>query len=129
MKRALILCIALAACGTPQQQCIGGVTRDLRIIDRLIIETQGNLDRGYGYREQTVYRTVRVPCDFGPIRRDGKRGYRRMCLEQEPDTIRRPTAIDLTAEKSKLDGLLRKRAQLDRQVRPAIAQCQQQYPE
>ena len=56
MKRLTFLALAaLAACGTPQEQCINRNTRDLRTVDRLIAEAEGNLQRGYAYETITVY--------------------------------------------------------------------------
>ena len=56
MKRLLsIALLALAGCGTPQEQCINRNTRDLRTVDRLIVETQGNLQRGYALETVTRY--------------------------------------------------------------------------
>jgi hypothetical protein len=45
MKRALLSLLLLTACGTPQEQCINSVTRDMRVVDRLIAETEANLAR------------------------------------------------------------------------------------
>ena len=46
--RWVLSLIPLAACGTPQEQCIGAATRDMQVVNRLIAEVQGNLARGYG---------------------------------------------------------------------------------
>ena len=56
MKRLTFpVLVLLAACGTPQEQCIRYNTRDLRTVDRLIAETEGNLDRGYAIETITEY--------------------------------------------------------------------------
>ena len=52
----------VAACGTPQEQCIGRATREIRTVDRLMSEVQGNLDRGYGYEYITVFELDYVEC-------------------------------------------------------------------
>ena len=39
--------LILFACGTPQEQCIAGSTRDARVVNDLIRETEANLARGY----------------------------------------------------------------------------------
>lgn len=133
MRKSLILLALLAACGTPQERCIGGVTRDLRTVDRLIEETEGNIRRGYAYQETTVYVTRWVRCDGPP--RPPKEGQPaeppkpRMCLDDEPQTVRKAVAIDLAAEAKKLEGLKAKRAQLAKAAEPAIRQCRAQYPE
>ena len=59
MRPALMILpfLALAACATPREQCIGQATRDLRVLNSLIAETQGNLARGYAIEEQQEVRT------------------------------------------------------------------------
>jgi len=123
MKRtALLMLLLLTACGTPQEQCISAAIRDIRVVDRLIREAEGNLQRGFGYEDVTVIETDYVPCgtEAQPNRR---------CLIREPVTERRPVAIDLAAEQRKLDQLKAKRRQQDRAVTPVIAQCKADNPE
>lgn len=131
----LPLCLLLVSCGTPQEQCIARETRDLRVVDKLITETEGNLARGYAFEEITIYRTAWVQCssivllpsvDGGPPRPSAAP---RLCLEDEEDTITRPKAIDLAAEQSKLSGLKAKRKQLSVAANRSIAACQKAYPE
>ncbi len=128
--KALSLLILLAACGTPQERCINGVTRDQRTLDRLIAESEGNIRRGYAYEEETVYVPVWEPCWYGPPVAEGQKPRPpRMCMEEEARTTRKAVAIDLKAEARKLEGLKAKRAQLARASAPAVAQCRAQYPE
>ena len=64
MKRILVagLMVALAGCSTPQDRCIGSVTRDLRVVDRLIAEAEGNLARGYAYETVVVRQPTFIDC-------------------------------------------------------------------
>jgi hypothetical protein len=129
----LIPLLVLVACGTPQQRCINGVTRDLRIINDLIEETELNLARGYELEEYTVIRTAWVAC-YPPVvvtTSDGQQVVQpaRMCLEDYEDTLTRPRAIDPVTERNKLKGLKDRQAALSRQAEPAIAQCRALYPE
>ena len=129
MKR--ILCaslLILSACGTPQEQCIGAATRDTRVVDRLIIETQGNPARGYGYETVTVYVPEWQDCTPNPTATKPE-PKPRMCLEQVPQATRRAVALDLAAERAKLTGLQQKRAQQAKAAAGAVAQCKAQYPE
>jgi hypothetical protein len=124
--------LLLAACGTPQQQCINRETRDLRVVERLIAETQGNLARGYGFEEVTVFTTEYVDCTPQVVVPEGQPApavARRLCLEDVPETVRRPVAIDLVAEQRKLDSLITKRRDLTARAQTAIAACQAAYPE
>lgn len=119
----------LAACGTPQEQCINRGTRDLRTVERLIVETQGNLDRGYALETVTRYEDYWDTC-FDAVVVDGQTQYKpRMCLQERSYTEERPKAIDLTAEAKKLDSLKVKRTELARAAEPVIAQCKAEYPE
>ncbi len=129
MKRLLLpTVLILSACGTPQEQCIGAATRDIRVVDRLIAETQGNLTRGYGYENVTVYITEWQNCTPASTP-ENPEPKPRMCLENRPQTARQPVALDLAAEKAKLIGLKQKRAQQAKAAESAINQCKAQYPE
>jgi ribulose bisphosphate carboxylase small subunit len=128
----LALAGVLAACGTPQEQCINGQTRDLRNVERLIADTQAALARGYGYESVEVTDTRWVVCGYDEVGTDGngKAVLRaRYCFDDYTRTERRPVAIDPVAEKRKLDGLVRKRAELLRAAQPVIAECKARFPE
>lgn len=130
MKRLTFLALAtLAACGTPQEQCISRNTRDLRTVDRLIDEAEGNLARGYAFETITVYEDYWTYCPM-PAPVEGQPAPKpRMCLDERPVTEQRPKAIDLNEEARKLDSLKAKRKELARQAEKAIAACKAQYPE
>ena len=125
----------LAACGTPQEQCIARETRDLRVVDKLIIETKGNLARGYAFEDITISRTVWVRCEpivLQPASENAPApapAAPRLCLDDQEETITRPKAIDLTAERSKLSGLTSKRKELIAAANRSIAACKKAYPE
>lgn len=129
MKRYLALpLLVLAACGTPQEQCISAGTRDLRVVDRLIAESEGNLKRGYGYQEVTVYMPRWLDCT--PRATEANPNPEpQMCLEDVPQTSRKPVALDLAAEASKLKGLRAKRAELAKAAERLAAECRAKYPE
>lgn len=119
----------VAACGTPQEQCIARSTRDLRVVEQLIAESERNLARGYAVVETTEWRTDWEPCGPLLVDKNGKVLPRRMCLEDVPETVRRPKAIDLNAEAATLAQLKAKRLSLSRAAEPAIATCRRAYPE
>ena len=130
MKRIVIMgvLLALAGCGTPQQQCINSVTRDMRVVDRLIAEAEGNLARGYAFASVVEVRPVFVDCTPKPTA-ETPDPRPRQCLKNEERTVSRPVAIDLNAEAAKLASLKAKRTQQASAAAPAIAACQRQYPE
>ena len=126
---SLITLALLAACGTPQEQCINRGTRDLRTVDRLIAETEGNLKRGYAIEKVTEYDEYWDTC-LDPVVVDGQTQFRpRPCRKERAYIVDRPKAIDLTAEAAKLESLKAKRKDLARAAEPVIAQCKAQYPE
>ncbi len=130
MNRMIFLpLVLLAACGTPQEQCINRNTRDLRTVDRLITETQGNLDRGYAFETITVYEDYWTSCPVPPVAEGETPPPPRMCQDERPVTQQRPKAIDLQAEARKLDSLKAKRRDLARKAEDVIAQCKAQFPE
>ena len=129
-KRLVILAFAaLAACGTPQEQCIARNTRDLRTVDRLIAETEGNLQRGYALETVTRWEDYWDTC-FDRVDVGGQVSVRPYsCRREYSYTEQRPKAIDLKAEAQKLESLKVKRKELARAAGPVIAQCKVDYPE
>jgi hypothetical protein len=130
--RPLILSalLLLAACGTPQEQCINRNTRDLRTVEKLIKETEANIARGYALEQVTIYVPVWVQCQITPLADATKKPRpTRLCLEDRPQTELRPKAIDLNAERAKLQSLMEKRDELASAAAPIIAQCKAQYPD
>ncbi len=128
MKRAALASLALlAACGTPQEQCISRATRDLRTVEALIAETQGNLDRGYALETITVWDEVWGWCTPlpPPPPADGSPPPPppppQLCRDEVARQVERPRAIDLVEEARKLDQLQAKRRELSRAAEPAIA--------
>ncbi len=135
MKRLTpLLLILLAACGTPQEQCIANGSRDLRVVDRLIAEATGNLKRGYALEEKVIRYATFSPCR-APAR-PVQPGVAppppppvRMCPDHYERTVTQPKAIDLEAEARKLAQLKTKRAELARAAEKTAAQCRAAYPE
>ena len=122
------LALALASCATPQQQCVGQVSHNLIVVDKLIAETQGNLARGYGFADVVQTHPEFVDCtpDPTPKHPDPRP---RQCLVDVAQTVSRAVAIDLAAEQAKLASLQAKRAQLAASTTAGVAACQRQYPE
>lgn len=135
MRRSLVVLVLLAACGTPQERCIARETRDVRVLDRLIVESEGNLARGYALEEVVTYRDRWVYCPR-PAPLPAAEGEPappppppQMCLDEVRETSTRPKAIDLRAEAQKLASMQDKRASLLRAAGPGIAQCRAEFPE
>lgn len=112
----------LVACGTPQEQCINGVTKDLRTIAGLRQETAANIARGYAIDVSYVPYTTYETCYYANGRRYG-------CPRTYTRKVTQPRTIDVSEEARKLKGLEQKQAALEKQAAPYIAQCKTQYPE
>ena len=116
----------LAACATPQQQCLDNVTQELRVNTFLIAQTQANLDRGYA-----IDRQQRVRRGFDMCRERDADGVvsTTLCRTTQVRNVDVPQAINLDVERDTLDQLLARRAVLERQSADAVAQCRALYPE
>jgi hypothetical protein len=128
-KRSILLVclVALSACGTPQEQCIRANTQELRTLERLVSETEGNIKRGYALEQVTVSSVRWVPClKPGP---QGGAAVQGMCLEDFERIETQPKAIDLDAEKRKLASMQKKRDELARAAQAVVAECKARYPE
>ncbi|WP_127901868.1 hypothetical protein [Solirhodobacter olei] len=137
MRRLALLLpvLALAACATPRERCIADATHDLTVVNQLIAQLEGDLDRGYALKEHQTIVPLWRPC-FPPPRRGfhGRDGWHdepgpTMCWQDTVQTTTHPVAIDLAQTKRTLAGLKAKRAELNRRAGPAIAACQATYPE
>lgn len=115
-----LACLVLVtACATPQERCARRATSDLRTLTALIGETEANIARGFAYREElrsVNYGLTYCAAGYGGV------GVR-LCADNQVQTVRRPVAIDLDAERQKLAGLRDKRAELETQAAAAIRAC------
>jgi hypothetical protein len=113
----LLPLLALAACQTPREACVSEVTAEQRVIEGLIAETRGNIERGYAIEEEQVVDVVSRTC-----RTDEGATY--FCDRTEVRDVERPVAIDLNAEQAKLESLLERRGALRAGQANALAACQ-----
>jgi len=128
MQRILLLIplAVLAACATPREQCIASANRPLATLDRLIAETRGNINRGYGLVEVQDVRVLRTSCEG--TNADGST-FRFPCEETETFTRNQPITLDITEERRKLAQLETRRAEMARIAQPQIQQCIAMHPE
>ncbi len=128
-KFALASLALLAACGTPQEQCIRSGARDMTVMGRLIQETRGNIARGYALERIEVDNWVWVVCGPPPVVNGKVVGPPQRCFENMPRSETRPRAINLDQERAKLATMEAKYRELERAAAPVIAQCKAKYPE
>ncbi|MFQ3252850.1 MAG: hypothetical protein ACI9U6_001137 [Loktanella salsilacus] len=116
----------LAACATPQQQCLNNVSEPLRVNAFLIAQTQANLDRGFAVDQQQ-----RVSRGFDMCRQRDRDGNvsTTLCPTTRVKTVNVPQAINMDVERGTLDQLLARQAILEKQASAATNQCRLMYPE
>lgn len=122
----ILLLLPLAACATPQQQCQRDATRDLRVLDELIAETQANVTRGYAIEEEVVPRVGFTTCFGNGFYGTGHAGVS-FCSGTSTSIRRTPVAIDVEAERRKLAGLEQSRTAAATRAQGALAACQARF--
>lgn len=110
----------IAACATPQQQCIANATQDLRVVQSLIVETERNLSRGYAVETETRDVPRVGLCTGGP--------HLGSCVSTVTVERERPVAIDLAAERRKLGELRNKERELRSRAQAEAEICKTRYP-
>ncbi|WP_339108989.1 hypothetical protein [Thioclava sp. GXIMD4216] len=121
----------LAACGTPQERCINRSTKEIRVLNGLLEEVNGNLARGYAWESYEVERQHFGICGYETHEtKDGKKIRRPVhCWKEVTETLQRRVPIDPASETRKRDGLVAKIQSLEPQARANIAACKATYPE
>ena len=123
---ALLPVLALAACQTPREACLSESTQELRTVEALIRETQGNLSRGYAIETEQEVEVIRTTCEVEL--EDGTEG-RVPCDRTDVDEVERPVAIDIEEERAQLASLLEQRGRLLGQAQAQQQACLATYPE
>lgn len=92
----------LAGCTHYPDTCDRRALHELRLVERLIEDTQTNLARGYSYETvETGFRTGFVFCSGT--------WNAALCAGNDTGYTRQPVAIDPEAEQRKLDSLVQRR--------------------
>ena len=123
---ALALIPLVAACATPREACIGNATQQSRTLDRLVVETRANIERGFAIETKQEVREVLRPCE---IEQPDGTVIRSQCERVDVRDVKVPVAIDLNAEKAKLASLEQRQLQMKTNAQAAIAQCIAANPE
>lgn len=112
----------IAACATPQEQCINTAANEVRAIRSGISTAQGNITRGYAIHRQTQSYQVPSVCFDAE-----KKPYR--CFEFDTRTIETPVTINVADEKRKLASLKKRLPTATREMNAGVASCRVQFPE
>jgi hypothetical protein len=127
MRAALLIVpLLLTACATPREACLNDVNREVRILDELIGVTRANLSRGFAVEEREEVRTTRSTCRG---RNEDGTTFRFRCDKTSTFTRSVPVAIDLNAERAKLESLEQRQVQNISNAESGIAQCIARFPE
>lgn len=120
---ALLPALALiAACATPQEQCINTASNEVRSMKRLMNVTHGNITRGYAiHRSTESYQVTDVCFD------KDKKPY--TCYDIEYRTVESPVTIDIADERRKLAALKKRLPAAGRKMNAGVASCRVQFPE
>ena len=135
MRKLIVFAVlgfgVLTGCGTPQERCINRETREIRHLQDMLDEVEGNLARGYAYEDYDVPMTRWEQCGTEVIRHGNGTVIERprMCLEDYTVTRTREVAIDPVSERRKRDGLRDKIRKMTPAVNAAIRACRETYPE
>ncbi|MBT2129876.1 hypothetical protein [Aliiroseovarius lamellibrachiae] len=116
------LLLTLAACATPQKQCIAKASKALRQAQRDVTRIEGNLARGYAIHRQTIL----VPTVEICTKPDGSTYS---CIDHDHRTVETPVAIDVAEEKRKLSALKTLIRKEQPSVQKAAAACVAEFPE
>ncbi|MFZ8941043.1 MAG: hypothetical protein ACO3XL_02370 [Gemmobacter sp.] len=136
MIRGIGLCalLLLTGCATPYETCVASATRDLRVLDGLIAQSEATLARGYAIDSVQVFEARWQRCLEPPNPATDAEGrplpmVETLCLENVPVTQKRPRAVDLEAERRLLGQLRDKRTEASARAEREIARCRTLYPE
>ena len=126
---ASAILLLLAACGTPQEQCISRNTDEYRSVSRLLAVVEGNLARGYAWEERQVVRDRLTQCrDLYRDKEGNVQVSYRPCWRDYVDTQRYRVPIDPAAETRKRDNLAARKAALTPRASAAVQACKSAYP-
>ncbi len=112
--------VLLAACATPQEQCINTAAEPARALQQKITELEGNITRGYAIHKQRQTYTLATICydkDKIPY----------SCLADDYRWVETPVTINIPEQRRQLAILKRRLPAEQRKARQAIAACRATY--
>lgn len=118
--------LLVAACASPQQQCISDAQKPVTFLRQQVAEVQSNVSRGYAVttKQEVVIEDAICPgvdSEGNPVEV--------LCQKSEVIDHEVPVPINLSAERAKLADLQSRLAVAERKLAEQIAQCQRSFPE
>ncbi len=112
----------LAACATPQEQCINTAAEPARALQQKITELEGNVSRGYAiHRQREPYTRATICYD------KNKKPF--SCLEDATRWVETPVTIDIADQRRQLANLKRRLPAALRDAQRGADTCRSLYPE
>lgn len=112
----------VGACATPKEQCISEATLNLKTLNGLISETEGNIARGYAIHKQSVPYTYSGTC-FNQI----VGAY--ACPQTGSRIQETPVPIDVSDQRKKLVIFKKQLPEAERVAAHKVKHCEATYPE
>lgn len=113
--------VTLAGCIDEYEQCVRNNSKDLNVIYQLIEQSEATLNRGYGFETRIATQLDEVVCVTDE-------GAQATCLVEVGTSYQAPVAVDLDAERRKLEQLHEQRRILQARVEDAKEVCRARYP-
>ncbi|MDP7151510.1 MAG: hypothetical protein QGI08_05655 [Paracoccaceae bacterium] len=113
--------LVVAGCANQYEQCLRNNSKDLRIVDDLIRQSQATVARGYDFETLISTEFKEVVC----LTAEQEQAT---CLVEVGSTYQSPVAVDLDAERRKLAQLLEQRKVLESRYSDAEKACRAAYP-
>lgn len=113
--------IGLSACIDEYEQCVRNNSKDLRVVNDLISQSQTTISRGYSFETLISTDVQEVVCLTAL-------GEQATCLVEVGTTYQSPVAVDLDAERRKLAQLVDQRKILETRLAQATKACRATYP-
>ena len=120
MKRFLYILPLLAACANPQETCRQQAVEEVRILEQLIEETEGNIERGYAL-ESEVVNAVDLQVCLGNIQN------LLFCNRTGTTAVETPVAIDIRSERQKLKTLQERLQEAQQRAAYELQQCEAKF--
>lgn len=117
----LPVAVMLSACADKRGDCIDEALKDVRVLEKLIEETETNIRRGYATQAEPSVKTGVSFC-LSPSNPLG------ICTTTETEINERPVAIDALAEQRKLRQLKQREAELRQKAQLEVQACEARYP-
>jgi hypothetical protein len=122
-----LLLAALAACTSPQEQCLTSANSALAALDSQIQVAQANLARGFAVQQVTRNVPQATSCS-NVSRSDTLVTANSMCIANNVQTVDVRVDIDPVVEQRRLDQMIASRPAVAQQSAAAASACRAQYP-